>query len=231
MIYEKRNAFPVSRKVELSRRRVWNAGDGTGADGDESSSSTPSLQTVPKSEYDALLAKYNGLQGHAQKMKSERDNFERQISMVTQDYESKITSLIGERDSASQELESLRGENTTLASKIEGLERDRKVGSMIADKYPGLAGAHAKGLLNTNGFDEESLSTYLEAWNETLSGIQKQGAREMLKGTTPNAPKDAQQVSKTAQQLLEDMDRFTPGSNEYQQAEEAYIAALQNQKS
>lgn len=201
-----------------------------GDSGKNSTTTTQTLQTVPYAEYQQLKSKYDGQSGFLTQVKGQLEEAKSQIAALTGEYEEKVTTVSAERDTLTSQLAEIQSSFEQAQARLTALEHHQEVGGVIQEKFPGLAKAHSKGLLRTDGLEGEELESYLQNWNEMLSATADDAANQLLDGATPPTPTGTDKGGMTAQQLEDQLMTMDPNDPNYSKVETEWMEKLRAQR-
>lgn len=183
-------------------------------------------------EYRKLQASYNGLKGHAKKLKGELETTKSQLQEISTAKEGELSDLSQKFEQETTVKATLEKEKADLAQKLAKLEaRDNTRAKVrefaVSQNKPGLVDLYEEGLMpGVESMDEESRNQYLEKLAAKLGQFTEQKVSETLAGATPAPPTGGQNAGLTKPQILTQMnERLRSGGvrdPEYQRLFELY---------
>lgn len=179
--------------------------------------------------------KYNGLQGHANKLKSKVDSLTLELARVREESEGQISNLTVERDTFKVQADNHQKTLGDVTKERDTLKARRELGKTIRAKYPTLVDLYEDDLLpGIEGMDDEARTSYLDRYSAKLTTLTEAGVVDNVKGSVPPPANGTQHKGNAttlqdATKALQDaMRQHGPRSQQYAAAMQAYQAMLMN---
>jgi len=178
--------------------------------------------------------RYTGLQGPMQKKDQEIQRLRAQITELSEQRETEVSSIKAELDTLKQgssgfetQIQELSTAKTGLEAQVAQFQRQLETNKLfLSEKYQPLIPSLEKGTLRLDGLEGDALTQYLDTFLAERQTLLGQNPAQTTAGGSPPPPAGGGRAEPTFEELRDQVMQMSPTDPKYTETFKAYMDAL-----